>query len=116
MVQKNYECMFVLDGKLSEEKREQIIQQFASMAGENTTIDRFGMRKYGFNVVLNFSAAFETLKKMMGLMRITESISRPLFIYKSERMLAQDVIRKQNKLKFIEKKREESAAKGENAQ
>ncbi len=106
---KSYECMIVVDAKLAEAKRDELIAGFKKMAGEQTTVEKLGQKKYGFYYLLNFSAAPEVPAKMTALMNITEGINRHLFIAKTDIMLAQDVIRKQNRAKA----REEYLAKKE---
>ena len=99
---KPYECMFIMDVKLDEAKREELIKQFSKMAGAGTTVEKLGQKKLGFYVVLNFTATPDVPAKMTALMNITESIVRYLFIAKTEVMLAQDIIRKQNRAKARE--------------
>ncbi|MCM1404687.1 MAG: 30S ribosomal protein S6 [Prevotella sp.] len=106
---KAYECMIVVDAKLNEAKREELITRFKKMAGEQTTVEKMGQKKYGFYYLLNFRANPEVPAKMTALMNITEGINRHLFIAKTDIMLAQDVIRKQNRAKA----REEYLAKKE---
>ena len=43
---KSYECMIVLDAKLSEAKRDELIARFKKMAGEDTTVEKMGQKKY----------------------------------------------------------------------
>jgi small subunit ribosomal protein S6 len=102
-----YECMFVIDPRIDEVKREALIKQFSGMAGPNTATEKLGQKKLGFYVLLNFSSEPDLPAKMNNLMGITEGIVRRLFITKNEVMLSQDIIRKQNRLKA----REEYAAK-----
>ena len=104
-----YECMIVVDAKLNETKREELIGRFKKMAGEETTVEKMGQKKYGFYYLLNFRADSDVPAKMTALMNITEGVDRYLFIAKTDVMLAQDVIRKQNRAKA----REEYLAKKE---
>lgn len=106
---KPYECMIVVDAKLNEAKRDELIGRFKKMAGDETTIEKMGQKKYGFYYLLNFAATSDVPAKMTALMNITEGIDRYLFIAKTDIMLAQDVIRKQNRAKA----REEYLAKKE---
>ncbi len=106
---KSYECMIVVDAKVNEAKRDELIARFQKMAGEQTTVEKMGQKKYGFYYLLNFSATPDVPAKMTALMNITEGINRHLFIAKTDIMLAQDVIRKQNRAKA----REEYLAKKE---
>ena len=94
--------MIIVDAKLSEAKREELVAQFQKMAGEKTTVEKMGQKKYGFYYLLNFEANPEVPAKMTALMNITEGIVRHLFIAKTDIMLAQDVIRKQNRAKARE--------------
>ena len=48
-----YECMIVVDAKLNETKREDLIARFKKMAGEETTVEKMGQKKYGFYYLLN---------------------------------------------------------------
>jgi len=109
MEKQAYECMIVVDAKLNETKREDLIARFKKMAGEETTVEKMGQNKYGFYYLLNFRAASDVPAKMTAMMNITEGIDRYLFIAKTDIMLAQDVIRKQNRAKA----REEYLAKKE---
>ena len=104
-----YECMIVVDAKLNETKREDLIARCKKMAGDETTIEKMGQKKYGFYYLLNFRANSDVPAKMTAMMNITEGIDRYLFIAKTDVMLAQDVIRKQNRAKA----REEYLAKKE---
>lgn len=104
-----YECMIVVDAKLNETKREDLIARFKKMAGEQTTVEKMGQKKYGFYYLLNFRATSDVPAKMTAMMNITEGVDRYLFIAKTDIMLAQDVIRKQNRAKA----REEYLAKKE---
>jgi len=109
MEKQAYECMIVVDAKLNETKREDLIARFKKMAGEEGTVEKMGQNKYGFYYLLNFRAASDVPAKMTAMMNITEGIDRYLFIAKTDIMLAQDVIRKQNRAKA----REEYLAKKE---
>ena len=104
-----YECMIVVDAKLNETKREELISRFKEMAGAKTTVEKMGQKKYGFYYLLNFRATSDVPAKMTAMMNITEGVDRYLFIAKTDIMLAQDVIRKQNRAKA----REEYLAKKE---
>ena len=104
-----YECMIVVDAKLNETKREELIGRFKKMAGDQTIVEKMGQKKYGFYYLLNFRATSDVPAKMTALMNITEGVDRYLFIAKTDVMLAQDVIRKQNRAKA----REEYLAKKE---
>ncbi len=99
---RSYECMLVVDAKVDEAKREELVKQFQKMAGSNTSVEKMGQKKYGYYFLLNFKASPEVPAKMTALMNITEGINRYLFIVKTDTMLAQDVIRKQNKMKARE--------------
>jgi small subunit ribosomal protein S6 len=101
--------MFIVDAKFDETKREELIKQFQKMAGADAAVEKLGQKKLGFYVLLTFTAAPDIPGKMVALMNITEGIVRHLFIAKDEVMLAQDIIRKQNRLKA----REEYAARKE---
>ncbi len=65
---KSYECMIVVDAKVSEAKREELIGRFKKMAGEQTTVEKMGQKKYGFYYLLNFRAEPEVPAKMTALM------------------------------------------------
>ena len=41
---KSYECMIVVDAKLTEAKREELIAKFKKMAGEETTVEKLGQK------------------------------------------------------------------------
>lgn len=99
---KSYECMIIVDAKVNEAKREELIDQFKKMAGDKTAVEKMGQKKYGFYYLLNFEANPDVPAKMTALMNITEGIVRHLFIAKTDIMLAQDVIRKQNRAKARE--------------
>lgn len=99
---KPYECMIVVDAKLNETKREELVNQFKKMAGANTTVEKLGQKKFGFNYLLNFEATPDLPAKMTALMNITEGINRHLFVAKDSVMLQHDVLRKQNRAKARE--------------
>ena len=118
MEKKHYECMFIISADTAESKREELIKQFSKMAGSDTTVEKLGMRKFampinyktqGFYVILNFTAEPTVPAKMTNLMNITDGIVRHLFIAKDDEMLAQDVIRRQNRLRAIANRAERQA-------
>jgi small subunit ribosomal protein S6 len=123
MEKKHYECMFIISADTPETKREELIKQFAKMAGADTTVEKLGMRKFatpinyktqGFYVILSFTAEPTIPNKMTNLMNITDGIVRQLFVAKDDEMLAQDVIRKQNRLRAIANRAEKSTADDRN--
>ena len=79
-----YECMIVVDAKLNETKREELIGRFKKMAGDQTTVEKMGQKKYGFYYLLNFRATSDVPAKMTALMNITEGVDRYLFIAKTD--------------------------------
>jgi small subunit ribosomal protein S6 len=118
MEKKHYECMFIISADTPETKREELIKQFSKMAGSDSTVEKLGMRKFampinyktqGFYVILNFTAEPAVPAKMTNLMNITDGIVRHLFIVKDDEMLAQDVIRRQNRLRAIANRAERQA-------
>ncbi|MDR1917632.1 MAG: 30S ribosomal protein S6 [Christensenellaceae bacterium] len=123
MEKKYYECMFIISADTPETKREELIKQFTKMAGADTVVEKLGMRKFatpinyktqGFYVILNFKAEPTVPGKMTNLMNITDGIVRHLFIAKDEEMLAQDVVRKQNRLRAIANRAENANNAGGN--
>jgi small subunit ribosomal protein S6 len=120
MEKKHYECMFIISADTPETKREELIKQFAKMAGTDTVAEKWGMRKFatpinykaqGFYVLLNFKSEPAVPNKMRDLMNITDGIVRHLFVAKNEEMLAQDIIRKQNRLRAIANRADERGEK-----
>jgi small subunit ribosomal protein S6 len=110
--------MFIISADVTEAKREELIKQFAAMAGKDVIVDKWGMRKFaypinykpqGFYVLMNFKATPDVPAKMTNLMNITDGIVRQLFIVKDEEMLQQDAVRKQNRLRAIAAKQAEIA-------
>jgi small subunit ribosomal protein S6 len=119
MEKKHYECMFIISADTPETKRDELIKQFTKMAGADTVVEKWGMRKFaapinyktqGFYVVFNFKAEPAVPNKMRDLMNITDGIVRHLFVAKDEEMLAQDVIRKQNRLRAIANRSDERSS------
>jgi small subunit ribosomal protein S6 len=124
MEKKHYECMFIISADTPEQKRDELIKQFSAMAGKDTAVEKWGMRKFatpinyktqGFYVILNFTAESGVPAKMTNLMNITDGIVRHLFIVKDDEMLAQDIIRKQNRLRAMANRTDERNESGRKA-
>ena len=118
MEKKHYECMFIISADTPDAKREELIKQFAKMAGSDCTVEKLGIRKFatpikyktqGFYVILNFTAEPGIPAKMTNLMNITGGIVRHLFVAKDDEMLAQDVVRKANRLRAIANREQRQA-------
>ena len=116
IVNRNYECLYIISSAITEEKRNEIIAKFQKMAGSNTTIEKWGMRKFatpidyrkdGFYVLMNFQATNDLVAKMTALMNITEGLVRYMFIVKDEKQINADAVRKvqraENKAKYAAK-------------
>ena len=107
MTKRKYECLFIIASNTSEEKRNSLIAKFSKMAGDDATVEKWGMRKLatpikhrkeGFYVLMNFSAANDVVEKMSKLMNITDGIERYMFVVKDERQLAAEQARKNKKV------------------
>jgi len=92
-VKKSYECLWIIASDVKEEARKGLIEKFAKMAGADTKIEMWGMRKFatpidhkaeGFYVLFNFNAEPETPRAMGDLMRITDGVVRFMFICKDD--------------------------------
>ena len=90
-----YECLFIIDSDISEEKRAELIVKFAKMASSSTKTEKWGMKKFatpinykkeGFYVLMNFDAEPEVPEKIAKLMNITEGVVRYMFVDKSEQV------------------------------
>ena len=97
MNKKNYECLFIVASNVSEEKRNDLIAKFAKMVGSDTTVEKWGMRKFatpidyrkeGFYVLMNFTSTGETIEKTSKLMNITDGLVRYMFVQKDEKQIA----------------------------
>ena len=100
---RNYECLYIISSATTEEKRNELIAKFQKMAGNDTTIEKWGMRRFatpidyrkdGFYVLMNFKAAADVVAKMSALMNITDGMVRYMFIVKDEKQIAADSARK----------------------
>jgi small subunit ribosomal protein S6 len=114
--------MFIISAETPETKREELIKQFTKMAGTGATVEKWGMRKFatplkdktqGFYVILNFTAEPTVPNKITALMNITDGVIRHLFIVKDDEMLAQDIIRKQNRLRVMANRADKPQAETE---
>lgn len=127
-MKRNYECLYIIGSQVSDEKRNELIAKFQKMAGADTTVDKWGMRKFatpieyrkeGFYVLMNFTAEAELISKMSALMNITEGLVRYMFVAKDEKQIAYDAVRKvqraENKAKFAAEGRTEYAPRAERA-
>ena len=116
IVKRNYECLMIISSAVTEEKRNEIISKFQKMASADTTVEKWGMRKFatpidyrkeGFYVLMNFVASADVVGKMTALMNITEGLVRYMFIVKNDKQVAADATRKvqraENKARHVAK-------------
>jgi len=98
-----YECLYIIENTVNDEKRKELIDKFAKMAGSDCKVEKWGMKKFatpinyaneGFYVLMNFSASPDLVAKISSLMNITEGIVRYMFVCKDEKQIAQDAARK----------------------
>jgi len=90
-VKRQYECLYIIENTVNEEKRKELIDKFSKMAGSDCKIEKWGMKKFatpinykkdGFYVLMNFTSLPEVPKKIADLMNITEGIVRYMFVNK----------------------------------
>ena len=119
-MKRKYECLFIIASNVPEEKRSGLIAKFSKMAGDDTTVEKWGMRKFaapikhrkeGFYVLMNFSAASDVVGGMSKLMNITDGIERYIFVVKDERQLAAESQRKNKKVAQAGAKEEKKGEK-----
>ena len=101
---RKYECLYIIASNVEEAARIELINKFQKMAGSGTSVEKWGLKKFatpidyrkeGFYVLMNFSGDAELVKKMSGLMNITEGVVRYMFVGKDDKQIAQDIARKQ---------------------
>ena len=89
----NYEAMFIIDPKLSEEDTNKAVgviqEEVKKNGGENTSVEVLGKRRLAFKVkknlegyyfLMKFSGPGGMISKMLAKYRINESILRQLII------------------------------------
>ena len=90
-----YELMFIISSKVSEEKREELINKFKAYVeahkGTVDGVDKIGMKKFaypidftneGYYVIFNMNMEPSEVEAMNKLMTITEGIVRQMFVKK----------------------------------
>ena len=89
-----YECMFVIDGTLSEEDTAALVTRFTDLIkehGELENVDEWGKRRLayeidhkteGYYVLVNFKSGFEFPAELNRLMGIADGILRCMVIRK----------------------------------
>ena len=90
-----YELMFIIASKVSEEKREELINKFKSYVeahkGTVDGVEKIGMKKFaypiqdkneGYYVLMNFQADATTIAKLEEQMSFTEFFVRKMIIKK----------------------------------
>ena len=90
-----YELMFIIASKVSEEKREELINKFKSYVeahkGTIEGVEKIGMKKFaypidfsneGYYVIFNMTLNPEEVDAMNKLMTITDGIVRQMFVRK----------------------------------
>jgi small subunit ribosomal protein S6 len=86
---RQYECMFIIANTVNEEGRNALTDKFAKMAGADTKVEKWGLKKFmapidhkkdGYYVLMNFTALPDVPKKIGDLMRITDGIVRYMFV------------------------------------
>ena len=102
-MKRNYECLYIIGSQITDDKRGDLITKFSKMASANTTVEKWGMRKFatpidyrkeGFYVLMNFVADSDVVGKMSALMNITEGLVRYMFVVKDEKQINADANRK----------------------
>ncbi|MDR0975554.1 MAG: 30S ribosomal protein S6 [Christensenellaceae bacterium] len=115
-MKKSYEVLYILDAKLEEAKREELIEKFAKMAGDEVSIEKQGVRKFarplnykkeGFYVLMNFNANEHVPNEISALMNITDGVLRYMFTQKTDVMREHDDIKKNRKPQVRPEKQEE---------
>ena len=92
-MKKQYECLYIIENTVTEEKRNGLIEKFSKMAGSDVKVDKWGMKKFatpidykkdGFYVLMTFTADPKVPNEIGKLMNITDGIVRFLFTTKEE--------------------------------
>jgi len=92
-VKRQYECLYIIENTVSEDKRKELIEKFSKMAGSECKVEKWGMKKFvtpinykkdGFYVLMNFTCGVDVPKKIGDLMNITEGIVRYIFVNKDD--------------------------------
>ena len=93
-MKQKYECLYIIASNVAEEKRSSLIAKFTKMAGADTTVEKWGIKKFatpidyrkdGFYVLMNFESEPDVPGKMGKLMNITDGIVRYMFVCKDQR-------------------------------
>ena len=86
-----YECLYIIENTVNDEKRKELIDKFSKMAGSGCKVEKWGMKKFatpinykkdGFYVLMNFESTPDVPKKIGDLMNITDGIVRYMFVNK----------------------------------
>lgn len=95
-MKQQYECLYIIDKDVTEEKRNELIAKWCKMAGESCKCEKWGIKKFvtpinykkeGFYVLMNFESEPDMPKKMAELMNITEGVVRYMFVAKNEKQV-----------------------------
>lgn len=91
----NYEMLFIIDGSLSDDQKNEIIKKVEALIEKNggkvANVDRWGTKKFaypinykneGFYVLLNFESDAAAPKAIASVMNITEGIVRQMIVAK----------------------------------
>ena len=92
---RTYELLFIVDGSLTDEVKESIIEKVKSLIekekGTISTVDKWGMRKLaypinykneGFYCLIGFEAPVDAPKSLDAILNITDGVVRHIIVQK----------------------------------
>lgn len=95
-VSANYEVVYIVDPRLSEEDTAAVVAKFKTLAEQNATaveVDEWGKRKLaypikdqndGYYVLMNFTSASDFPRELDRVLGITDGIMRSIIVCKGE--------------------------------
>jgi small subunit ribosomal protein S6 len=95
-VSANYEVVYIVDPRLSEEDTAAVVTKFKTLAEQNTTaleVDEWGKRKLaypindqndGYYVLMTFTSGSDFPRELDRILGITDGIMRSIIVCKGE--------------------------------
>ena len=92
----NYELVFIIDGKATEEAAATLVEKFKALVEQNSTameVEEWGKRKLayainyiteGYYVLISFTSAPEFPKELDRILGITDGVIRSMIVCKGE--------------------------------
>ena len=92
----NYELVFIIDGKATEEAAATLVEKFKALVEQNSTameVEEWGKRKLayainyiteGYYVLISFTSAPEFPRELDRILGITDGIIRSMIVCKGE--------------------------------